>query len=307
MVDNVVVDDDKQANLAFAEGFDEESPAEEVLAKTEVAPKVEAKQEPKIEPKVEAKAPVEEKSAVPAPKFVQITQEQFDSLLASAKKTEGIEAQLSKVFGTVGNMKQVVDRLQAATPAGMSIEIPKDAFAEMEKDFPELAKHTRDGLEKVLKNIKGTGPATGATIDPEAVQKVVNAAYARAETQRQVNALDRAHPTWREIVGAVDGHDKHDPNNPFRKWLAKQPAEYQHKINSTDFADDITDAINKFLAATKAPVQPAPKTAPKIAARKDRIQAAMQPKGDGGQPAPRNSADDDFKSGFQEETRRFVG
>lgn len=302
MAENVVVDDDKQANLAFAEGFDGESPAEKP-ATPAVEPKVEAKPEPKVEPKIEAKAPVEVKPAAPAPKYVQLTQEQFDSLQAAAAKTAGIEAQLSKVFGTVGNMKQVVDRLQAATPAGMSIEIPRDAFAEMEKDFPELAKHTRDGLEKVLKNIKGTGQATAAAPDPEAVNRLVRDATIGYELE----ALTDAHPTWREIVGVVDKDGKHDTNNVFRKWLAKQPVEYQHKINTTNSATIIAKSIDKFLTATAAPVQPTPKPAPKIAARVDRIRAAIQPRGDGGQPASSKTADDDFKSGFQQEYQSRVG
>ncbi len=281
-------DADKQADEAFASGFVLETPP----AKPAVPePATEAKPEPKVEPKAETK--VAPKTEAKAPKYVQITQEQFDSLQAAATKTTAIEGQLSKVFGTMGDMQQIVKKLQSATPAGMSIEIPKDAFAEMERDFPELAAHLRAGLEKSLKGVRGT--ADGVAADPDAVGKLVDEKTAKL----QIEALEDAHPTWREIVGAVGSDGKHDPENPFRKWLATQPAEYQAKINATNSATVITRAIDKFIAA-KAALPKTPATpAPKVAARNDRIRDAIQPRGDGGQPAP--PAKDDFAEGFRQE------
>jgi len=296
----VETDDNKQADLDFATGFtqdaptDATAPAAEPKPTAKPAPKAEAKTEAKVEAKVEAKPS--------APKYVQITQDQLDSLQAAAGKTASIEAQLSKVFGTMGDMQQVVRKLQAATPAGMSIEIPNDAFAEMEKDFPELATRMRDALEKVLKNVRGTAPSS-AEPDPEAVGKLVDS----KAIKREIEALDDVHPTWRAIVGAVDATGQHDPNNPFRKWLATQETAYQTKINATNSAAVISRALDKFIADTKPASKVEPKSAPKIAARVDRIRAAIQPKGDGGQPPAPKTADDDFNAGFQQEYRGAVG
>lgn len=284
---DIADDDDKQFDAGFAEGSPPPETAVEITAK----PPVEVP--PKVGPKPAAEV-VAAKVEPEAPKYVQITQEQFDGLQAAASKTVTMETQFSKVFGTLGNMQQVVNKLQAETPRGMTVELPADVVSEMEKDFPELAAHFRSGLEKALKGIRGTGPASASAspaADPEAVQKLVSTIALRHE----VEALEDDHPTWREIVGTVDNEGRHDPNNEFRKWLATQPAAYQQKINAANSARVIGNAIDKYLASKAAP---APKPAPKIAARTDRIRAAIPPRGDGGHQAPANSADDDFRAGF---------
>lgn len=282
MAETLVADyDDTQAQADLNAGFGLESPPETAGTKTDA--KVEKVEPPKVEPKPVAAAP----------KYVQLTQEQFDSLQSAATKTTAIEAQLSKVFGTVGDMQQIVKKLQAGTPVGQTIEIPKDAFAELEQDFPELATKLRNGLEKTIKSVRGTG--TGTEEAPgAALKELAQKAYLAGE----VEALEDAHPTWREIVGAVDGYDKHDPKNPFRAWLAKQDTAYQHRVNNTNSARVIARAIDRFQAATK-PVPKAQIPAPKVAARTDRIRAAIQPRGDGGQPNPSKHADDDFHEGFR--------
>lgn len=285
------VDADAQADSDFSAGFTLDSPPAEIPAPIEPASKPESVADPAPEVPVTAE--------VAQPKHVQLTQEQFDSLQANATKTAAIEAQLSKVFGTMGDMQQVVRKLQTATPAGMSIEIPKDAFTDMEKDFPELATLTRTGLEKALKGIRGTGANAAETPDPESIQRLISAAIAK----REVTMLTDTHPNWREIVGAVETPGTHNTENGFRKWLATKDAAYQHKINATESARVIAEAIDKFETETAARPRPAPNPAPKIAARADRIREAIQPKGDGKQPAPSKTADDDFNEGYRERFR----
>jgi hypothetical protein len=287
------VDDEKLADEAFNAGFALDTPPE-TTASGEAAENGQtpaAKTETKVAPK--AVTPKAEPTPV-APKYVQITQEQFDAFRNAAAKTVEMDKQMSKAFGTMGQIQQVVNKLQSQTPAGMSIEVPKDAFADMEKDFPELAAQMRKGLEHTLKNVRGTGQRADANADPDAVKNLIHAATVKLE----VEALEDAHPTWREIVGVVDNAGKHDPNNAFRQWLAKQDVTYQRKINATNSAVIVSRAIDRFLAATKAPARPPQTPAPKVAARNDRIRSALQPKGTGGQPQPTNTADDEFQAGF---------
>lgn len=226
----------------------------------------------------------------PAPEYIQITKSDWDRVTAAADKTAGIEGQLAKVFGTVGNVKQIVDQLKAATPQGVAIEMPADLLSELEEEYPELAPRLKGVFEKAFKGIRGTAPAA-AQIDPEAIGKAVTDRYVKAEAE----ALDDAHSDWREIVGAVsDGN--YDANHPFRKWLATQAADYQTKVNTTNSSAVISRAIDRFKAANpaSAPKQPAPKDT----ARQDRIRAALTPKGDGGQPGGAKTADDYFNEGF---------
>lgn len=294
MAENTAADD-KQAESDLAAGFLSEAPPEagekaEPEAKA-AAPKVEPK---KVEPKVEAKTPEPKAPEAAKPEYVQITREQLARYETAAEKTVTLEAQLSKAFGTVGNLKQVVERLQAATPAGQAVEITDKHFAKLEKDFPELAAYMREDLGEILKGFRGTGSAQAATADPDAMKKLVS----DAEIARAIEDLEDAHPAWRTIVGNYGDEKK---GNEFRQWLAKQPAEYQTKVNSTNNAAVITRSIDRFLASKKAVTPGTPsKPAPKVAARTDRIRAAIQPRGAGGPPAPTKTADDEFHAGFRE-------
>lgn len=234
----------------------------------------------------------------PAPEYVQVTKEQFERLMAAADKVTSLDGTVSKVTGSVGNLHQVIKKLQESTPKGLTIELPDDVTSELQKEFPELAAPFRDALVKALASVKGTGDK-GAEVDQAAVQKLVTDAV----LQTQMVALEDDYPNWKEIVGfAAPG--EHDPNNPFRKWLATQPEEYQAKVNDADTAFVVRKAIDKFNAFVetqkKAAAQPLPnKTAPKVDGRRLRIQNSVQPRGDGGPPPAGKSVQDAFEEGFK--------
>lgn len=69
--------------------------------------------------------------------------------------------------------------------------------------------------------------------------------------------LEREVPDWRSIVGRPN-----DTSNPFRRWLSKQPADYQLELNSTNSASVIKGAIAKFKAETAKASSSAPSTRP---------------------------------------------
>lgn len=293
--------DDVQAEKDFSEGFNNPT------ASTPPAPKPEDEKTDADKDKLAAApegsdTPKDPPDPVdppppPAPEYVQITKEQLASLESAAAKVGTFEAKIDKAFGSIGGIQQLVKDLQAKTPEGAVIEIPADAFADMEEEFPDIAKGMRTALEKTLKGARGTG--TQATVDPEAVGKLV----AEGIKQREMETLEDNYPDWKTIVGAVDSADKADPNNAFRKWLGTQPADYQKKINGTHSASVLARAIDKFSEATKAPPpknDPPPKNpAPKDTSRRERISDAVQPKGDGHVPPPKPTADDEFLEGFK--------
>lgn len=233
-----------------------------------------------------------------APEYVQLTREQFSTFEAASRKTLSMEQQLQKAFGTLGSLQKTFNELKTGTPRGAPIEIPKDAFTELETDFPELAKHMRAGLEKTLRGATGTGPAN-AEIDPEKLRELVAEHAAKLRTDAEIEALEDAYPEWRGIVGAVDtsAGQQPDPNNPFRKWLAGKDEAYRARINGTTSASVLTRAIQLFEAETKAEPTPKPKQAQQ---RQAQLRAAVQPRGDGGQAAATASDDDDFEAGFRD-------
>lgn len=297
--DNIDVVDEAQAEKDFTAGF------ENPTAQTPPAPDP---KEEKAEPEKEAAAPEGDDAPKdppdpvdppppPEPEYVKITKEQYAKLEGAATEVETLKSKLDKAFGSIGGVQQLVKELQAKTPEGAAVEIPAEAFQEMEEEFPDIAKHMRGVLEKTLKNVRGTGE-TKTVVDTEAMSKLV----ADGIKQREMETLEDDHPDWRVIVGAVDSADKADPNNPFRKWLKTQPVSYQEKINSTHSAAVLSRAIDKFVEASKVPPPPPPPPkdpAPKKEARRSRIEDAVQPKGDNNPPPPTKTDDDAFNEGFR--------
>jgi hypothetical protein len=114
---------------------------------------------------------------------------------------------------------------------------------------------------------------------------------------RETEALEDAFPDWHSIVGAVGKDEQPDPNNPYRKWLATKPDDYQRRINGTMSAAVIGRSIRLFQSETKAPAKPATQSRDSNA-RDAVIRGAVQPKGDGGAPSSSNSREDAFAAGF---------
>jgi hypothetical protein len=275
-VDDETVDDAK--DLAdLSEGFAGEKPP--------VKP-----EKPAAAPEKPAPAETPRAEATPAPRHRRITVDEYARLSAAVDKMPGLEQQLSKAFGTIGNFQKVINELQAGTPRGGKFVIPPEAFAEMEKDFPELAQQTRATLEKALSGFTGSGTAE---VDYTNIESML----AKHATTREIEALADAYPDWREIVGAVDiKTTQPDAANPFRKWLATKDATYQARINGTESARVIERAIETFRQETKRTVGPASTAAD---ARRQQIAAAVQPRGDGAAPSAGKSDDDEFSAGFK--------
>lgn len=230
----------------------------------------------------------------PEPKYVRVTEDQYAAWNAAAAKTASYEGQLSKAFGTIGDITKKLAALQGGG-APRSFTIPKDAFAGMERDFPELAEHTRAALEATLRGLTGTPGA--ADIDPDTMKRLVTEHATEARTQAEIEALQDEHPDWRKIVGQVDiTKQQPDANNAFRKWLATKPADYQTRLNSTNSAAVISRAISRFQSEVKTPAKPTPSLQAQLQAA--RIRGAVQPRGDGGHAAPANTEDREFEAGF---------
>lgn len=252
---------------------------------------------PEKKPEDKPAAKPADKPADPPPEYVQLTKQQLERLEIAAKRTDDIETKFSKAFGTIGDVQKIVRSLQTQTPRGAAVKIPDGAFADMEKDFPELAKHTRAVLEATLKGLEGTGgPAAKPDADvTEEFGKKIEERVRRLQTEE----LEDAYPDWQKIVGAVDvtKGEQPDPNNAFRKWLAGKDKAYQERVNNTNSAGVITRAIRLFKRESKV-APPAPKPDQQASARASRIAEAVRPRGDGGHP-PGKDEDEEFQAGFK--------
>lgn len=277
---------DEQAEAELAAGYvTEAAPKAPAVAEAVAVAKPVAAQPPAAEAKAEAPA------AAPQPTYAQVTVQELEDFRRAAVEAANLRNELSRIHGIVGSVKKDHESLAArmkAAPAGVTVDIPADAFAELEQGFPEVAALIRPAIEKSLKGIKGA-PAAAAT-DLDAMQKVAHAEF----VQRQVEVLDDSHPTWRADIGAPT-----DAAHPFRAWLAKQDAAYAKRVGETYSAAVIGRAIDRFKAETAPKPPPQAVTPPRIVARNDRIRSAVQPKGDGGLPPPSKTENDDFLDGWK--------
>lgn len=298
--------EDAQADADFAAGAAMETPAKPgekprdeggrfVAAEEKKDGDKDGKPAGEAKPAVEAKPGAEAKPAADAkPEYVQVTKEQLARLTEAADKSVEFEKQFSKVFGTVGDMQKILRGLQAQTPKGVKVTLPPGAFDKLKKDFPEIGNNTEEIFTALIKGIEGTG-GTGASIDEDAFAAKVEERVLKMAAEDLADEF----PNWKEIVGAVAKGEKPDPNNPFRKWLATKPQDYQDRINGTASSGVLTRAIRIFRSETKAAAA-AVAAKPKGAAqtRANRIEEAVRPKGDGGHP-PGTNAEDEFEAGFR--------
>ncbi len=265
----------KQEQVDFASGFSDK-PSDKP-AKTA-----------KPEPAAPEKAPAE---AEDKPEFVQVTAKELTELRAAAAKIPSYDHQLSKLHGTTGNLQKLLNDMRAAsqpaTPAARSIELPKEALANMKSDFPELA----EKFEAILSGAKVVGE-----VDADKLEALIAKYINERDAKREIEALQETYPDWKVIVSHPDAADgKPDPDSPYRRWLATKDPEYQKRLNETESAAVVQRSIALFRRETRAAPKPTP--APP-AQRTDRFRAAVQPKGDGAAAPAGRSDNDEFEAGF---------
>ena len=281
--DTAVVDDAK-ADAEFGSGFAGDATKSDTTTK------------PPANGKAAPARDATRAEAEPPPEVVTVTAKDWADVRAAAAKTASYDQQLSRVFGTLGNITKQLSTFQAkdaqAAPAARKVEISPAAFAEMARDFPELAQQTRAALEAAL---SGYAPNGANDVDPGKLESMMSAYTAK----REIEALEDAYPEWRKIVGAVDvSREQPDGNNPFRKWLGTKDAAYQDRINGSESAAVIGRAIRLFQRETAvAPAKPNGATV-RDTARGDRIRAAIQPRGDNAGAAASKTDQDEFEAGF---------
>lgn len=310
MADRPHQSDAQQEEKAFLKGFEDEQFANGRTAQPDTATteKLKDSAEPAKPEGKPASQPQSQKQAQKhRDEFVRLTKPEYEALRTNAGKVPELERRIETAFGKFGptqqalnDLKATVEALRDATPKGKAIELPADVVSELEADFPDLAGGVKAALIKALKGQVGTGKTEGENGTGE------KARFEEWSLERAREDLNETHPDWHQIVGAVDVRkgERADQGNPFRAWLAKQPADYQAKVNGTRNPYVISRAIDRFKASQKTGATGKPQAAnpapQKALLRKNRIQGSVQPKGLGSPPpAQRETVEDAFASGFK--------
>lgn len=218
------------------------------------------------------------KDETPAPKYRQITEEEWTEIQSRAAAAETLKATLEKVSGTAFGKIGGIERTLAQLQSGGVGEVSVDDFTKLRDEFPDLAEMLVEGLNGALKKAPRGQPAA---VDFSEIESKFNAQMAERlsaqELAFETRLLSTRHRDWREVTATAE----------FEAWRSTKPVEYQQQLAGRD-SDFIADALTEFKAT---------KTAKNDSLRRSRIAAAETPRGSGGNAV--NDSEDQFLAGLK--------
>lgn len=248
----------EQDDAAFEAGFN---------AANGIEAEASAEPEPTPEPEPQAKALI-----------AGMTEEQVKELLQKAAEVDKLREAQSKVFGTLGAMRQAIEALrQQPQPTPAAVQMTKDKLKRLSEMFPEMAEMLAEDLSGVL-----TAPV--AAIDPsqfeQAVQAKLDEQLSAQQRKFEAKVLSAMHPDWRQIV----------PSPEFAQWRSTLDPEVAAALDDSWDAEFIGAKLSEFKTWKN---QQAKSQQLKV----KRLEAAVTPKGS---PKPPAMTDDDaFIAGFK--------
>lgn len=243
--------------------------------------------EPKPEPgEVKAEPADAASEPTPAPKFVQITEDQFNDLVTKANKIDTLQQlpqRLDQAFGKIGGVERILNDLKAQ-PQGQPLQLSAEDFAELKSEYPELAELQMKGMERLVSRFRV--PA----VDAQMIDKIVGEKTTGARTEVIDATLDTV----------IDGDWRAEVRTPeYKQWFDEQPDDVKSLGESMHLRDAarLMRMYKVHRDAPKTKTSEAPKTPQAPHPTKRAIAAAVQPKGSGTAPV-RPTADDDFQAGL---------
>lgn len=231
----------------------------------------------------------------PKPEYVQLTKQERDDLMAKAAQLDEYRSEhtkkLDQAFGKIGGVQQLVAQLQAATQAGKQVTVSEEDFEELAKEgYQDLAQMTAAGLNRALAKMGLKGNGGDAPVFGEEQAKALftqQGADLRKSLKDEVRqelaeeALTDKHADWKQVLNTPE----------FAAWRDKNKVAERKDRSGALFSESLVpsfigDIITEFKDSQK-----------QVNARKDRLAAAVPPKGSGGH-ASSTKDEDEFDKGF---------
>lgn len=192
----------------------------------------------------------------------------FDTIAA-------LEQRESKVFGSLGGLKQAVESLKQQ-PQTSSTKLTLDSLKRVSAEYPELAKLLVEDL--------GSFPVA-STVDPSQVEQLVEqrvqTSVAKTTQAYEQRFLTFQHPDWRQVVASDD----------FVGWKETLPPETKAELDASWDAEFIGSRISEFKEWKSKNIQTKQ-------TNQRRLEAAITPKGAAVTRAVTNETDA-FLAGFK--------
>ena len=211
--------------------------------------------------------------------FAGYTETQIKELLGKVAEVDKLKEQQAKAFGSLGSLKQAIDNLKSQPrPQATAIQLTKEKFAKLSKEFPELAEMLAEDLNGVL-----TGGASAP--DPAQFEQIIetqlNTRLQPMQQQFEARVLTVMHPDWKQVV----------PSPEFAQWKQTLPPEVAQELDTSWNAEFIGSKLSEFKDWKT-------KTAEAQRNKQRKLEAAITPKGGAAKVAL--SENDAFIQGFKE-------
>lgn len=219
--------------------------------------------EPKAEPEPEPEIPT----------VFGFTEQQVKEMYAKAQEVDRLKESQAKIFGTLGSMKQAIERREQQPQA--TAKITKDMFKRLSAEFPEMAEMLSEDLGQI--QLGGQ-----SAFDPKVVEDLVTQRVQKVSRETEAKLLTVMHPDWQKV-----------PQDPlFTEWMGHQTPEVQQTMMHEWDAIKVGGCISAFKEWKS-------KTAQSKVSKQSRLESALQPRTTA-RTAPVMTDDDAFMEGFKQ-------
>lgn len=210
-----------------------------------------------------------EPEPVPEPKLIAgYTEEQIKELVTTV---EALKQRESKIFGSMGSLKQSIESLRS-TPQAQALNLSPDKFKRLSADYPELAALLAEDL---------SGMSVGSSVNTEQFDERIKTSLDQTSKAFEQKLLTVQHRDWKTVTQSQD----------FIGWKETLPPEEKAELDVSWDAEYIGAKLTEFKD-WKAKTQQSKQTNTK------RLEAAITPKsGSSGKTVP--SETDAFLSGWK--------
>lgn len=192
-----------------------------------------------------------------------------DQIKEAFATIDSLKQRESKVFGSLGSMKQTLDsiRTQQQAPA---VKVTPDSFKRLSKEFPEIAQMLAEDLGE---SFSGSAPVFDDTKIDERIQTSNKAIESKLLTIQ--------HRDWKTVTQSDD----------FRGWKDSLPPATKAELESSWDAEFLGEKISEFKE-WKA------KASQSKQVNRQRLEAAIPPKSGNASGKPALSETDAFAAAF---------
>ena len=196
------------------------------------------------------------------------TEEQIKELVSTV---EALKQRESKIFGSMGSLKQSIDSLRS-TPQTQALNLSPDKFKRLSADYPELAALLAEDLN---------GMSVASPSNPEQFDERIKTSVDQTTKAFEQKLLAVQHRDWKTVVASED----------FVGWKETLPADEKEALDASWDAEFIGEKISAYKDWKAKAVQ-------SKQTNQKRLEAAITPKGNAS-GKPNLSETDAFLAGFK--------